>query len=121
MLVYREQAVDCEEDWTPHVTDGQSFCAKNVGTFEADVARSQCTRLGADLPLPESAQQNTDLKSLLNNLKIGDAWLGIKHNPDDGTRIWWRNIADQYGSGVGESEIDENGNIVWIPFGTGVA
>ena len=65
-LIHCELAVDCEEGWAAHVTDGgQEFCAKNIGRYAGDIAQSKCEEFDADLPWPKTERENTDLRSLL--------------------------------------------------------
>ena len=88
--------------------------------LSGNVAQSECQGYDADLPWPENEQQNTDLKSLLNNMDdIGEVWLGITDVASEGS--WAIQTRYQYGSIIGQGSKNSDGNIDWIQNGTGVA
>ena len=119
MLVYRELAVDCEDEWSPHVTDGKEFCARNIGLYAGDIAQSECEKYNADLPWPQNQRQNTDLRSLLISLgDIDEAWLGITDSRSEGE--WWVQTRGWLGVLVGEA-VNVDGSINWHQTGMGVA
>ena len=109
----------CEEGWIKHVTGDQEFCVKNIGTVEGNVAQSECQKSDADLPLPETEQQNGDLKLLLNNMKVGEVWLGISDAGSEGSEGTW--YTQKSSVIIGEASSNGDDTINWFPRGTGVA
>ena len=105
----------CEEGWIKHITGDQEFCVKNIGTVEGNVAQSECQKSDADLPLPETEQQNSDLKLLLNNMKVGEVWLGISDAGSEG--FWYTQKSSEI---IGEASVYGD-TVHWFPRGTGVA
>ena len=76
----------CEGKWSKHTIGGKTECLIYAGNKQALLAETTCGSLGARLPVPKSMDENLELSSAVNSIRINvtSVALGITDNVING-------------------------------------
>ena len=88
-------------------------------------ARRKCQGMNADLPIINSAEENTFISDLLKAQRTERAWIGLKRNASDSKFYWvdgtplkgnyesWRSGEPNNNNGNENCAVVRSGNEVW--------
>ena len=89
-----EPVKGCASDWDLSDLGDRQACLRSIGSSTWTNAVSRCNNLGSKLPLPLTADEDTDLYAAIQSLySLTSAWLDGTDQVDEGT--WLTSVGNR--------------------------